>query len=581
MNDYFNPAADVPTNYTLARAGEIKQQFLAIGAAFDKLPAVRVLQENRIGFVIATGTNNLAAALPVDPEDYQNGLSLAVRVANTNTGPATFNLNGLGAVAIKNRSGADIGAGAMVAGDIARLVYDNGVFHLLNDGTEKAAAAGSATAAAASAAAAASSASDAATSAGAAAGSASAAGTSATNAANSASAASTSATNAANSATAASNSASAAASSATSAAGSETNAANSASGAAASATSASNSATAASSAQTAAEAARDQALAAFDSFDDKYLGEKTTDPTTDNDGDPLQAGMLYFNSVTDVMMVYTGTAWVAAYVSGGTFLPLSGGTMTGLLELMASVVGSASLRIPHGTAPTSPGNGDVWSTIAGFFARISGVTRQFAMINGAQTFTTKTIDLASNTLTGTLAEFNAACSNADFASLDGNETLTNKTVALGNNSVSGTLAQFNTACTDADFVSLAGAEALTNKTLTAPAISSPTVTGPIALNGSVRGQVESAGGTTLDCSTGNHFSRSVSGNTSFSFSNVPAGSYSCLLEIDWTAGTVTLPAGTKTVSGKSIKWATGKWWVLLSTSDGGTNWQANAAGPYV
>lgn len=442
MNDYFNPAPDVPTNYTLARAGEIKQQFLAIGAAFDKLPAVRVLQENRIGFVIATGTNNLAAALPVDPEDYQNGLSLAVRVANTNTGPATFNLNGLGAVAIKNRSGADIGAGAMVAGDIARLVYDNGVFHLLNDGTEKAAAAGSATAAAASASAASASAGSAASAASAAAGSASDAGTSATNAAASASAASTSATNAANSATAASNSASAAwtnaanagtsataaASSATSAAGSETNAANSASGAAASATSASNSATAASSAQTAAEAARDQALAAFDSFDDKYLGEKATDPTTDNDGDPLQAGMLYFNTTTDAMMVYTGTAWVAAYVSGGTFLPLAGGTMTGLLELIASVVGSASLRIPHGTAPSAPVNGDVWSTIAGFFAQISGVTRQFAMINGAQTFTAKSIDLDNNTLTGTLAQFNAACSDADFASLAGAETMTNKRV---------------------------------------------------------------------------------------------------------------------------------------------------------
>lgn len=399
MNDYFNPAPDVPTNYTLARAGEIKQQFLAIGAAFDKLPAVRVLQENRIGFVIATGTNNLAAALPVDPEDYQNGLSLAVRVANTNTGPATFNLNGLGAVAIKNRSGADIGAGAMVAGDIARLVYDNGVFHLLNDGTEKAAAAGSATAAAASAAAAASSASDAATSAGAAAGSASAAGTSATNAANSASAASTSATNAANSATAASNSATAAntsknaaatsataaASSATSAAGSETNAANSASGAAASATSASNSATAASSAQTAAEAARDQALAAFDSFDDKYLGEKATDPTTDNDGDPLQAGMLYFNTTTDAMMVYTGTAWVAAYVSGGTFLPLSGGTMTGLLTLAADL----GLVLTPGDAPASPADGQEWRETGKKMLRIGGTSYEVSLLNRSQSDSNK------------------------------------------------------------------------------------------------------------------------------------------------------------------------------------------------
>lgn len=124
-----------------------------------------------------------------------------------------------------------------------------------------------------------------------------------------------------------------------------------------------------------------------------------------------------------------------------------------------------------------------------------------------------------------------------------------------------------------------------NKTFTSPTInggtiSAPTVTGDIFLNGRVRGPTISSGGATLDCSTGNHFTRTVSGNITFAFTNVPANSYACLLEIDWSAGTVTLPTGTKTVSGKAIKWATGKWWVVLSTADGGTNWQASAIGPF-
>jgi hypothetical protein len=54
------------------------------------------------------------------------------------------------------------------------------------------------------------------------------------------------------------------------------------------------------------------------------------------------------------------------------------------------------------------------------------------------------------------------------ATLTGTQTLTNKTIALGSNTVSGTIAQFNTALTDADFATLAGSETLTNKTLTAP-----------------------------------------------------------------------------------------------------------------
>lgn len=77
------------------------------------------------------------------------------------------------------------------------------------------------------------------------------------------------------------------------------------------ATSASNAASSASSAQ----ASKDAALAALDSFDDRYLGQKTADPTLDNDGDALVSGSLYFNTTDDIMKVYDGSLWVAAYAS--------------------------------------------------------------------------------------------------------------------------------------------------------------------------------------------------------------------------------------------------------------------------
>lgn len=73
---------------------------------------------------------------------------------------------------------------------------------------------------------------------------------------------------------------------------------------------------------TAAENARDATLAAYDNFDDRYLGVFTTalEPVVDNDGNALVAGSLYFNSTDGAMQVYTGSAWVAAYVSGVGFL---------------------------------------------------------------------------------------------------------------------------------------------------------------------------------------------------------------------------------------------------------------------
>lgn len=57
---------------------------------------------------------------------------------------------------------------------------------------------------------------------------------------------------------------------------------------------------------------------------------------------------------------------------------------------------------------------------------------------------------------------------------DSADTLTNKTISLGSNTISGTLAQFNSALTDDSFASLTGSETLTNKTFTSPTISAHT-----------------------------------------------------------------------------------------------------------
>ena len=129
----------------------------------------------------------------------------------------------------------------------------------------------------------------------------------------SASAAATSATNAANSATAASTSA--------------TNAANSATAAASSATSAANS---------------------FDDFDDRYLGAKSSEPSTDNDGDALVTGALFFDTTAGAMKVYTGSAWQTVTVSAANQANIN--TVAGIDTEVTAVAGKATEVGRLGTA---------------------------------------------------------------------------------------------------------------------------------------------------------------------------------------------------------------------------------------
>jgi hypothetical protein len=65
------------------------------------------------------------------------------------------------------------------------------------------------------------------------------------------------------------------------------------------------------------------------------------------------------------------------------------------------------------------------------------------------------------------------------------ETLTNKSISLASNTVTSTLAQLNTAISDADVATIAGTETLTNKTLTSPVLTAPTIsgTGDLLING--------------------------------------------------------------------------------------------------
>ena len=72
------------------------------------------------------------------------------------------------------------------------------------------------------------------------------------------------------------------------------------------------------------------------------------------------------------------------------------------VTVIATSTTSAGLNVPHGTAPTTPVNGDIWTTTTGFFARINGATQQMVHSVGLSLPSIFTVSNSPVTSTGTL-----------------------------------------------------------------------------------------------------------------------------------------------------------------------------------
>ena len=108
---------------------------------------------------------------------------------------------------------------------------------------------------------------------------------------------------------------------------------------------------------------------------------------------------------------YQTQAGMSSYLTtanaASTYAALAGATFTGLVSTPASTTTTAGLRIAHGSAPTTPVNGDVWTTTGGFFWRQNGTTYQAVNLSGTQTvsgaitFSNATLTLGNSTAAST------------------------------------------------------------------------------------------------------------------------------------------------------------------------------------
>ena len=281
-----------------------------------------------------------------------------------------------------------------------------------------------------------------------------------------------------------------------------------------------------------------------------------TDPTADRTITfPNATGTVSTTTATETL---TNKTLTSPTINGGTF----SGTFTGTQDLTGVVLSGASPLVFEGATD------DGYETTLTFTDPTAD--RVITMPNATDTlvgkattdtFTNKSIDLGTNTLTGSLAEWNTALQSESFASLTGSETLTNKTLTsptitggtfsgtftgtqdltgvvlsgasplvfegatadsyettlaftdptadrvitvpnatdtlvgkattdtltnksidLGTNTLTGSASEWNTALQGDSFATLTGTETLTNKILTSPTINSPTITNVTATN---------------------------------------------------------------------------------------------------
>jgi len=383
-------------NMTLPRSSVRANKTLAFDTNGNPTTG-EVIGDNRGNWATGTAYNKRDIV-----KDTSNGNVYYANTAHTSTGSQPISTNADGAkwdLIVDNASASASASAAASSASAAATSASNASTSASNAASSASTASTQASNASTSASNASTSATNAASSASAASSSASTASTAATNASNSASAASTSATNASNSASSASTSATNAASSASAASTSASNASTSATNASNSASSASTSATNAASSATAAQTAQAAAEAALDSFTDTYLGAFSSDPTLDNDGNALSAGDLYFNTVSNRVKVYSGSAWGFVSVDPALVVEKTSNTGSGKLPVGTTAERDGTpaagyLRFNSTLSKPEIYNGSAWGAVGG---GATGGGSDAVFIENDQTVTTNyTITASKN-----------------------------------------------------------------------------------------------------------------------------------------------------------------------------------------
>ena len=138
---------------------------------------------------------------------------------------------------------------------------------------------------------------------------------------------------------------------------------------------------------------------ASDGFSQVYLGAKDTAPTTDNNGNPLVEGALYFNTVTELLYAWDGAAWASAIVGINTATTDTAQTITGQKTFTQSIIASGGVT-GNVTGDVSGNAGTATTLQTARTIGISGsVTGTATSFNGSANITIPTTITTGATIT--------------------------------------------------------------------------------------------------------------------------------------------------------------------------------------
>lgn len=215
-------------------------------------------------------------------------------------------------------------------------------------------------------------------------------------------------------------------------------------------------------------------------------------------------------------------------------------------------------------------NADINASAAIAYSKLASLTAGNILLGNASNVPTSTavtgdVTISSSGVTaigsGVIvdADINASAAIADskLATISTAGKVSGTAITSGNISTSGSIATTST-------LAVGQASAATNTELDLAGTYAQTIVAVGALN--------------IDCSTGNYFTKTINGNSTFTVSNIPASrAYAFTLELTHTSGTVTWFSGVEWPAGTAPTLTTGKTHLFMFvTDDGGTRWRASS-----